>query len=141
MTNRYRREHLYEVRSQHTDPTEAVGDEPRRFVEQSSRQQQHRSHVRAAMAAAAAFAMLAAPAPSAIAHAPHASVPQWERALALRSRTLDQHYQLGSFRPIALGLHLSLADRDAAWLRALQLRSEGLDRVHQLGSFQPLPAM
>jgi hypothetical protein len=67
--------------------------------------------------------------------------PTWEHALFIRSRALDHHYQLGSFRPLDRGLHLTTNQRHAQWLRALQLRSQGLDRVHHLGTFATPPAM
>src|SRR6516225_439566 len=99
------------------------------------------TNIRTVAATAAAAAVLATPLTPATAQATHSGVPPWERALFLRSRALDQRYHLGSFRPIARGLHLSRADRDAGWLRALQLRSQGLDRVHHLGSFRRPPVM
>ena len=70
----------------------------------------------------------------------HRPLPAWEQALQLRSTALDRRYQLGSFAPLGLGLHLATPNNEG-WLRALQLRSQGLDRVHHLGSFATPPPM
>ncbi|MGN6168724.1 MAG: hypothetical protein ACTHQQ_11215 [Solirubrobacteraceae bacterium] len=93
--------------------------------------------------AATAVAILATSAPLATAAATvrHQPEPAWERALFTRSRALDRGYRLGSFRPLARGLHLTTTQRNSAWLRALQLRSQGLDCVHHLGSFAAPPKM
>ena len=93
--------------------------------------------------AATIAAILATTAPLATAATTvrHQHEPAWERALFLRSRALDGQYRLGSFRPLARGLHLTPTQRDAQWLRALQLRSQALDRVNHLGSFANPPLM
>jgi hypothetical protein len=98
------------------------------------------THIRIAATAAAILAT-SMPLATAAATAGHRPEPTWERALFARSRALDRQYRLGSFRPLARGLHLTTTQRDSQWLRALQLRSQGLDRVHHLGSFAAPPWM
>jgi hypothetical protein len=92
-------------------------------------------------AAIEAALAIGAPKGQAAATVTHQPLPAWERALLLRSTALDRRDQLGSFRPLAVGLHLTTTQRDSAWLRALQLRSQALDRVHHLGSFATPPPM
>jgi hypothetical protein len=73
---------------------------------------------------------IALAAPTASAASP---LPEWQRALAVRSEALNRTYHLGEFAvPRAL-----TANTSSEWYRALEIRSRAMNERYRLGTFAP----
>lgn len=71
-----------------------------------------------------------------------AQPPDWQKALNIRSKALDQKYRLDKYaNMVARKYHLSGSTRTSAsagapgWLKALIERSDALDRRYGLGAY------
>ena len=68
--------------------------------------------------------------------------PDWQKALNIRSKALDQKYRLDKYASmVARKYHLNASTRTSAsagapdWLKALIVRSDALDREYGLGAY------
>jgi hypothetical protein len=71
-----------------------------------------------------------------------AQPPDWQKALNIRSKALDQKYRLDKYASmVARKYHLGTSTRTSAsagapdWLKALIVRSDALDRKYGLGVY------
>ncbi len=71
-----------------------------------------------------------------------AQPPDWQKALNIRSKALDQKYRLDKYASeVARKYHLNTSARTSAsagapdWLKALIVRSDALDRKYGLGVY------
>ena len=71
-----------------------------------------------------------------------AQPPDWQKALNIRSKALDQKYRLDKYASmVARKYHLTTRTSASAgapdWLKALIVRSDALDRKYGLGVYAP----
>jgi len=71
-----------------------------------------------------------------------AQPPDWQKALNIRSKALDQKYRLDKYaNMVARKYHIGVSTRTSAsagapdWLKALIVRSDALDRKYGLGVY------